>query len=134
MSHTPPFSLFFMEKNVIDNSSPTSMTLTSFVDDPCSSKSSSTIFPSTSSRESASIADVNKHYNVLFLQNISKYLNFAELHDIISAFGLIERMQVKSRSKFNDFYIKFKYAKDAKAALNKMHGMKIDDMAFKCTL
>ena len=122
-----------MEKNHNENSSPTSVTPTGFVDEPCSSKSTSTI-TTPITRESASIADVNKNNTVLFLQNISKYLNFAELHDIISAFGLVERMQVKSRSTFNDFYIKFKHAKDAKAALDKMHGMKIGDVSFRCTL
>ena len=54
--------------------------------------------------ESASIKTVvNQDYKTVLLENCSLYLNFAEIMDICSAFGTIERIQIKPRTSSNSF-------------------------------
>ena len=63
----------------------------------------------------------------LLLEKCSLYLNFSDIMDTLSAFGVIERIQLKPMSKTNSFYIRFKTAEAANKAQNKMKGMKICD-------
>ena len=76
--------------------------------------------------ESASTkTDANPDLRVLHMDKCSLYLNYLEIFNTCSAFGQIERIQIKTFHKFNSFYIKFAKAEDAKRALKTMSKIKV---------
>ena len=78
------------------------------------------------SGESASIkTDVNKNNTILYIQNVTKYLNYIELMNTLSAFGTIERIKTVNCEETNKFYIKFSNALDANKAHLNLNNMKI---------
>ena len=85
--------------------------------------------------ESASIkTDGNPELRVLYMDKCSLYLNYLEIFDTCSAFGEIERIQIKTFTEFNSFYVKFVRAEDARRAFKTMAKIKVAGEYINTTL
>ena len=68
---------------------------------------------------------LNKDMTVLFLENVSQYLNFREIMETLSPFGRILRIKTIYKRETNNFYITFLDASSAQEAYSKLNNMKL---------